>query len=59
MNKSMQYRQISGHGPGGRDCSCCFPKGGSKGRKMAKKQDEKKVRNFFTDLVKKEIQETI
>ena len=50
----MKYRKIAGHGPGGRKCSCCFPPGGTKGRKMTKKQDEKKVRHFFSELVKKE-----
>lgn len=49
-----EYRKINSSGPGGRGCACCFPQSG-KGRRAARKQDERKVRRMFSSLIQKGI----
>lgn len=56
--KSNDYKRLNSHGPGGRKCGCCFPING-KGHKLAKRQDEHKVRRFFDVQLKKEINGSI
>lgn len=50
MSKSL-YKKVYSVGPGGTKCSCCFPPGGSKFRKAAKRALGKSVRKFLSGLI--------
>lgn len=50
------YKCIVPKGPGGRECSCCYPQHREPLAKE-KKRDERKQRRFFSDLLRKELKE--
>lgn len=50
------HKCINPVGPGGRKCGCCFPQKG-KGHVMAKKQEKRQQRRFFSKLLKEELKD--